>query len=109
MATISQVQRGFVRFIDNDVAVAFEGWQKAVVAGGAGLVASNLPNLVKVYGSSPIVAATGLYDSNSATINIDALYNAVVPKLGQKKYRSPFRRSVSLKSARKRLTLSCAT
>lgn len=85
MATVSQVQRGFVRFIDNDVAVAFEGWQRAVVAGGAGLVASNLPNLVKVYGASPIVAAMGLYDPNSATINIDALYNAVVPKLGAEK------------------------
>ena len=85
MATISQIQRGFTRFVDNDVAVAFEGWQKAVVAGSAGLIASKMPNIVKVYASSPFVAALGLYDPNSVTIDVDALYNAFVPKLGAEK------------------------
>ena len=35
MASISQIQRGFVAFVDNEVAPAFDGWKKAVVAGGA--------------------------------------------------------------------------
>lgn len=85
MATISQIQRGFALFVDNEVAAAFDGWQKAVVAGGAGLLASNLPNLVKVYGAHPFVAALGVYDAEAGTINIDALYNAFVPKLGAEK------------------------
>ena len=85
MATIQQVQRGFVNFVDNEVAMAFDGWQKAVVAGAAGLLAANLPNLVKVYGSHPMVAAMGVYDPAANSVNIDALYNAFVPKLGAEK------------------------
>ena len=60
MVTVSQIQRGFVQFVDAEVAVAFNGWQKAVVAGGAGLLASNFPNLLNVYASHPIVAAIGI-------------------------------------------------
>ena len=85
MATISQIQRGFTAFVDNEVAPVFNGWQKAVLAGAAALLAANLPNLVKVYGSHPFVAALGVYDANSGTVNIDALYNAIVPKLGAEK------------------------
>lgn len=85
MATIPQIQRGFTTFVDNEVAVAFSDWRKAVVAGAAGMLAANLPNLVKVYGSHPLVAALGVYDPNSDAINIDALYNAFVPKLGAEK------------------------
>lgn len=85
MVTISQIQRGFVRFVDNEVAAAFTGWQKAVVAGAAGLLAANFPNLVNTYASHPIVAALGIYDPQSGSVNIDAIYNAFVPKLGSEK------------------------
>ena len=85
MATISQIQRGFTAFVDNEVAPVFNGWQKAVLAGAAALLAANLPNLVKVYGAHPFVAALGVYDANSGSVNVDALYNAIVPKLGADK------------------------
>jgi hypothetical protein len=85
MVTIQQIQRGFAAFVDNEVAAAFSGWQKAVVAGAAALMAANFPNLIKSYGQYPIVSALGVYDQNSNTINIDALYNAFVPKLGAEK------------------------
>jgi hypothetical protein len=85
MSTISQIQRGFTAFVDNEVAPVFNGWQKAVLAGAAALLAANLPNLAKVYGTHPFVAALGVYDANSNTVNIDALYNAIVPKLGAEK------------------------
>lgn len=85
MVTITQIQRGFALFVDNEIAAAFTGWQKAVVAGAAGLLAANLPNLVKVYGAHPLVAALGVYDANSGMVNVDALYNAFVPKLGADK------------------------
>ena len=85
MATISQIQRGFTAFVDNEVAPVFNGWQKAVLAGAAALLAANLPNLVKVFGAHPFVAALGVYDANSGSVNVDALYNAIVPKLGAEK------------------------
>ena len=85
MATIAQVQRGFALFVDNEVASAFDGWQKAIVGGAAALLAANFPNLVKVYGVHPIVAALGVYDPASGNINIDALHKALTAKLGTEK------------------------
>lgn len=85
MATIHQVQTGFAKFVDNHLAGAFSGWQKAVVVGGATLLAASIPNLVKVYGSNPIVAAMGVYNPDAGTIDIDALYNAFIPNLGADK------------------------
>lgn len=85
MATIAQVQRGFALFIDNEIATAFTGWQKAVVAGGAGLIASNFPKLATAYANHPLVVAMGIYDANSGTINIDSLYNMFVLKMGSDK------------------------
>ena len=85
MATIAQVQNGFVKFIDNDVAGAFEGWQKAVVVGGATLLAANLPGLAVSYGAHPVVAALGVYNAEACTIDIDSLYKAFVPNLGAEK------------------------
>lgn len=85
MATIQQVQTGFAKFVDNHLAGAFSGWQKAVVVGGATLFAAGIPNLIKVYGSNPVVAAMGVYNPDAGTVNIDALYNAFVPNLGNDK------------------------
>ena len=85
MVNVSQVQRGFVNFIDNEIAVAFDGWQKAVLAGAAALLAAGMPNLIKTYGSNPVVAALNIYDANANAVNIDAIYNAFVPKLGAEK------------------------
>ena len=85
MATIAQIQRGFTLFIDNEIASAFTGWQKAVVGGLGGLIASNFSSIVKTYSTHPLVSALGLYDPTSNTINIDSLYNAFVPKLGSEK------------------------
>jgi hypothetical protein len=85
MVHISKIQRGFATFIDREVAGAFEGWQKAVVAGCAGLVAANFPNLVKVYGGHPFVSALGVWHPETGDVDIDALYNAFVPKLGAEK------------------------
>lgn len=85
MVTITQIQRGLALFVDNEIAAVFTGWQKAVVAGAAGLLAANLPKLVKVYGAHPLVAALGVYDPAGGTVNIDALYSHFVPKLGADK------------------------
>ena len=51
-----------------------------MVAGGAALLAANLPNIVNTYAASPLIGALGVMDA-SGNVNIDALYNAFVPKL----------------------------
>ena len=85
MATIPQIQKGFTRFVDLHLAGAFDGWQKAIVGGAAGLLAANFPNMAKVYGKHPLIVALGVYDPPSGTVNIDALYNAFATKLGNEK------------------------
>ena len=85
MATITQIQKGFGRFIDSHIAGAFEGWQKAIVVGSAALLAANFPNLVKVYGAHPIVAALGVYNPEAGTVDIDTVYKAFVPNMGSDK------------------------
>ena len=85
MANITQIQRGFVQFVDREVAAAFDGWQRAIVGGSAGLLAANFPNLVKVYSAHPFVVALGVYDAESGTIDIDKLHNAFVLRLGTDK------------------------
>jgi hypothetical protein len=82
MATISQIQKGFSRFVDLHLAGAFDGWQKALVIGGATLLTVNLPQLVKAYGEHPVVAALGVYNPASESVDVDKLYNAFVPHLG---------------------------
>lgn len=86
MVTIDQIQRGFIRFVDCHVADAFNGWQKAIIAGAAALLAANLPNTAKMYGNHPLLAAFGVYDPVGGYVDIDALYNAFVPKLGSEKF-----------------------
>lgn len=85
MATIPQVQKGFAKFIDNHVAGAYTGIDKAIVLGLSTLVSASLPNIVAQYGSHPVVAAMGLYNAEAGFIDIDALYNAFVPRMGAEK------------------------
>jgi hypothetical protein len=82
MATIPQIQKGFTRFVDSHLSGAFDGWQKAVVIGGATLLAANVPQLVTIYGQLPIVAALGVYNPEAGTVDLDKLYSAFVPNLG---------------------------
>lgn len=81
MIPVSQIQKGLVIFIDNEITPAFSGWQKVVIGGAAGLVASKLPQIINQYANHPFVSALGLYDASSNSVDIESLYNAFVPKL----------------------------
>lgn len=100
MATIKQIQTGFARFIDNHIAGAFEGWQKAVVIGASTLIAANFPNLAKTYMATPMVNALGIYNPDAGTVDIDALYNAFVPNLGTEKIPIPLPKIGTIKLGR---------
>ena len=82
MATISQVQAGLSRYIDNELLPAFEGWKRVLVGGGAALALKNLPNIAEAYGGHPLVAALGVYNAQNHTIDVDALAAAFLPRLG---------------------------
>lgn len=107
MATIKQIQDGFIRFVDNHIAGAFQGWQKAVVVGGATLLTANLPNLVKVYGNMPIVAALGVYKPEAGTVDIDTLYNAFVPHLGSDKIPVTIPKIGTIKFGKEEIDILC--
>ncbi len=85
MATVQQIQKGITIFVDRHVAGAYSGIEKAIVLGGSTLLANNLPNIIKVYGAHPMVGALGLYNAETGAVDIDALYNAFVPHMGNEK------------------------
>lgn len=86
MVTINQIQRGFTKFIDNDVAVAYSGLEKAVILGGSTLLAKNLPNILANYcASNPMIAAFGVYKADTGSFDIDSAYDAFVPNMGAEK------------------------
>ena len=107
MATIQQIQTGFTRFVDSHISGAFEGWQKAVVAGGAGLLAANMPNLINMYGNTPVVTALGVYNPEAGTIDIDALYNAFVPHMGADKFPVTIPKIGTIKLGKQEIDILC--
>jgi len=79
MVTITQVQKGLTRFIDSDVMPKLSGWEKIVVGGGGGLIASKLPD---VLGSYSMISALGVYDAERGEVDLDAMYEAAKPYIG---------------------------
>ena len=79
MIPMDKVQRGLALFIDRELAPSLSGWDKVLVAGGAGLAVAKLPSLIAQY---PIVSALGVYDKENNLVDIDALYQAASPYIG---------------------------
>lgn len=85
MATVNQIQKGLTKFVDNHVAGAYSGVEKAIVLGGTTLLAASLPNILSAYSTNPIVSAMGLYSLETGFIDIDSIYNAFIPHLNGEK------------------------
>lgn len=85
MVTLTQVQKGFARFVDNHVSAAYTGIERVIVSGAAGLISAKLPEILSGYAQQPLVASLGLYDATKASVDIDTLYNAFVPQMGAEK------------------------
>ena len=79
MVTMEKVQRGLAAFIDRELIPSLSGWDKVLVGGGAGLAVAKLPQIIAQY---PIVATLGVYDKENNRVDIDALYQAIVPYIG---------------------------
>ena len=82
MVTMDKVQSGLTAFVDREIAPSLSGWDKVIVSGGLALMSANLPNIISAYSAHPAVTALGVYDSQSNSIDIDAVYNAVCQYIG---------------------------
>lgn len=82
MVTMNQLQRGITEFIDREVIPHLSGFERIVVGGGAGLIAAKLPAVMDNLMSNPIVSALSIYDKSRGEVDIDAVYTAVKPYIG---------------------------
>ena len=86
MVTIQKVQSGLTRFVDTELIPNLSGWDKVLIGGACGLLASNLPKIVAGYASDPMICALGIYDPDTQTIDIDKAYQAILPYLGAEQF-----------------------
>lgn len=77
--TMDKVQRGLTAFIDRELLPSLSGWDKVLVGGGASLAVAKLPGIAAQY---LILGTLGIYDKTSNQVDIDALYQAVIPHIG---------------------------
>ena len=95
MATIAQVQKAAARFLDEQIAGAFSGWDQTLVCGTGALLAAGIPKLLHAYEKHPIVAAAiaiGVYDPVNKVVDLDMAYSAYSPFFKEDKFpvRIPF-------------------
>lgn len=107
MATISQIQSGFTRFLDLQLSAAFTGWQRAVVLGGGALFAKNLPVTLARYADHPVIALLGIYDTEAGTVDINALREALAEQLGAEKIPVPIPGLGTVKLGREDIDTLC--
>lgn len=79
MVSMEKVQKGIAVFIDQELIPSLTGWDKILVGGSAGVAVAKLPKIIEQY---PIVSALDIYDKNNNQMDIDTLYQSVVPYLG---------------------------
>ena len=79
MVSMEKVQKGIAVFIDQELIPSLTGWDKILVGGSAGVAVAKLPKIIEQY---PIISALDIYDKNNNQMDIDTLYQSVVPYLG---------------------------
>ena len=79
MVSMEKVQKGIAVFIDQELIPSLTGWDKILVGGSAGVAVAKLPKIIEQY---PIVSALDIYDKNNNQMDIDTLYQSVLPYLG---------------------------
>lgn len=83
MVPMETVQSGIAKFIDRDIAPSLSGWDRVLIAGAGGLLTANIPNIIVQYADNPVVKALGVYDRDRNMVDIDALFNAAKPYMGE--------------------------
>lgn len=83
MIPMEKVQSGIAKFIDRDIAPSLSGWDRVLIAGAGGLLAARIPNIIEQYADHPMLKALGVYDKERNMVDVDALYNAAKPYMGE--------------------------
>lgn len=82
MVSLTQAQTGILRFVEREIAPNLSMMERIVVGGAINLVSGKLPTLIGNYMDNKLFAALEIYDKEQGRIDLDALYNAVKPYLG---------------------------
>lgn len=91
MVTLTQAQTGILRFVEREIAPNLSTMEKIVVGGAINLVSGKLPTLIGKYADNKLFSALEIYDKEQGRIDLDALYNAVKPYLGNDQIPVPVR------------------
>lgn len=83
MIPMENIQSGMAKFIDRDLAPSLSGWDRVLIAGAGGLLITNVPKIIAQYAEHPMVKALGVYDKEHNMVDVDALYNAAKPYMGE--------------------------
>lgn len=89
MATMSQIQKGFVKFVDNYIATAYSGFDRILVSGTATLMGKNMGNIVREYCSDPKIRLLGVYNEEAGTLDVDTLHEVYVRPMTDEKLSFP--------------------
>lgn len=89
MATINQIQKGFVLFIDNYIIGAYSGIEKIFIGGTAALIAKNMHNIVRDFCCDPKIKMLGVYNEEAGTLDIDSIYDAYIRPMNDEKISFP--------------------
>jgi xanthine dehydrogenase iron-sulfur cluster and FAD-binding subunit A len=73
MPNIGQIQRGFVAFLDNEIAPKLSGLTRVMVTAGGGVIASKLPVLLANPSVAGLAGVLSLMDDNGE-VDIETLY-----------------------------------
>ena len=73
MVTLSQVQSGAARYIDDEIISKIADWRKWVIGAGASIALTNTTDIFARLKASPMVQALGVIDENNM-IDIDRLH-----------------------------------
>lgn len=79
MMAMEKVQRGLASFLDKELIPSLSGWDRVLIGGGAGIAVAKLPRLIEQY---PIAAALDIYNKERNQVDVDTLYQAIVPYMG---------------------------
>lgn len=73
MVTVSQVQAGMVKYIDEEIISQISGWEKWALGAAAGIAARKAVDIFNVAKNTPVVKFLGVIDENDM-IDLDLLY-----------------------------------
>ena len=85
MVHIEKLQAGLARFIDREVVPALSGWEKVIIGSAGGIMSAKLPDILSQYFGSGFAPMLGIYDAQAQMVDIEAVYNAVLPRIGEEK------------------------